>query len=147
MIFFARQWVPCHADAEDVFHTAFLRFWQNRKGVRDPLAFLYTCVRRTALNWIRERNRRQNHEQQTQPQPLFATSTSQLAEIETNTKIQQALSQLPVEQREVVVMRVWGELSFPQIAEVLSTSASTADTRYRAGLKQLRHQLNEIIDA
>ena len=50
LILFARQWVSCHADAEDVFHTAFVRFWQQRDRVRDPIPFLYTCVRREAAN-------------------------------------------------------------------------------------------------
>jgi RNA polymerase sigma-70 factor (ECF subfamily) len=57
LILFARQWVSCHADAEDVFHTAFVRFWRQKDRVRDPIPFLYTCVRRAAVNWRRERGR------------------------------------------------------------------------------------------
>lgn len=147
LILFARQWVPCHADAEDVFHTAFLRFWRQRDRVRDPVPFLYTCVRRTALNWLRERGRRQTHEQHSAPQPLFATDRDQLAEAETDEAIEKALARLTDEQREVIVMRVWGELTFPQIGEVLSISPSTADTRYRAGLKCLHLELDGIENA
>jgi RNA polymerase sigma-70 factor (ECF subfamily) len=142
LILFARQWVPCHADAEDVFHTAFLRFWQQKDGVRDPIPFLYTCVRRVALNWRRERGRRQNHERAANPQPIFATDQDRLAEAETDEAIEEALLRLSDEQREVVVMRIWGELSFPQIGQVLSVSSSTADTRYRSGLKCLHLELD-----
>jgi RNA polymerase sigma-70 factor, ECF subfamily len=142
LILFARQWVSCHADAEDVFHTAFVRFWRLRDRVRDPVPFLYTCVRRTAMNWRRERCRRGKHERAVHPEPLFATDQDQLAKAETDTAIEQALLSLSDEQREVVVMWIWGELTFPQIGEVLSISSSTADTRYRSGLRRLRLELD-----
>ena len=142
LILFARQWVPCHADAEDVFHTAFVRFWRQRDRVRDPIPFLYTCVRRAAANWRRERGRREKRERAVNPEPVFATDHDRLAEAETDEAIEEALLRLSDEQREVVVMRIWGELTFPQIGEVLSVSSSTADTRYRSGLKRLRLELD-----
>ena len=142
LILFARQWVSCHADAEDVFHTAFVRFWRQRDRVRDPIPFLYTCVRREAVNWRRERGRREKHERAANPQPLFATDQDRLAKAETDEAIEEALLRLSDEQREVVVMRIWGELTFPQIGEVLSVSSSTADTRYRSGLNRLRLELD-----
>lgn len=142
LILFARQWVPCHADAEDVFHTAFIRFWQERDRVRDPIPFLYTCVRRAALNWRREQARREKREWAAQPEPLFGTAEDRLAKAETDEAIEEALLRLSDEQREVIVMRIWGELTFPQIGEVLSISSSTADTRYRSGLKKLRLELD-----
>ena len=155
LILFARQWVPCHADAEDVFHTAFVRFWQQRDRVRDPVAYLYTCVRSTALNWLRQRSRQVKHEQSANANSIFAASArtdselrdgaGQLVQAEIDQAIQAALSKLDHEQREVVVMRVWGELSFPQIGEVLEISSSTADTRYRTGLKILRLELQETL--
>lgn len=142
LILFARQWVSCHADAEDVFHTAFVRFWQQRDRVRDPIPFLYACVRRAALNRRRERGRREKHERAVNRQPLFATDQDRLAKAERDEAIAEALLRLSDEQREVVVMRIWGELTFPQIGEVLSVSSSTADTRYRSGLKRLHLELD-----
>ena len=52
-----------------------------------------------------------------------------------------ALQSLPAEQREVLVARHWGGLSFEQIAEVAGCSASTAFRRYTAGVETLRRQL------
>jgi RNA polymerase sigma-70 factor, ECF subfamily len=138
LILFARQWVTCHADAEDVFHTAFVRFWRQRDRVRDPIPFLFACVRTAAINWCRERGRREKHERAVNPQPLFATDQDRLTRGETDEAVEEALRGLSEEQREVVVMRIWGELTFPQIGEVLSVSSSTADTRYRSGLQRLR---------
>jgi RNA polymerase sigma-70 factor, ECF subfamily len=142
LILFARQWVPCHADAEDVFHTAFVRFWRHRERVRDPIPFLYACVRSTAINWRRGRSRREKHERDLQPQPLFAMVKCHLSDVETNEAIERALGKLSDREREVIVMRIWGELTFPQIGEVLSVSPSTADTRYRSGLKRLHLELD-----
>jgi len=142
LVLFARQWVSCHADAEDVFHTAFVRFWRRKDRVRDPIPFLYTCVRRAAMNWCRERGRREKRERAVSPEPVFATDQDRLAKAEVDEAIEEALLTLSDEQREVVVMRIWGELTFPQIGEVLSISASTADTRYRSGLKRLRLELD-----
>ncbi len=146
LILYARQWVSCHADAEDVFHTAFVRFWPQRHRVRDPIPFLYTCVRRVALNWRRERGRREKRERAANPEPVFATDQDRLAKAETDEAIEEALLRLSAEQREVVVMRIWGELSFSQIGDVLSVSPSTADTRYRSGLKRLRLELDGRIN-
>jgi RNA polymerase sigma-70 factor, ECF subfamily len=146
LILFARQWVSCHADAEDVFHTAFVRFWQQRDRVRDPIAFLYQCVRTAAVNWRRERGRREKRERAVHSGPLFAMDQDRLAKAETDEAIEKALLRLSEEQREVVVMRIWGELTFPQIGEVLSISSSTADTRYRSGLKRLRLELDRKVN-
>jgi RNA polymerase sigma-70 factor (ECF subfamily) len=52
-----------------------------------------------------------------------------------------ALQQLDAEQREVIVARHWGGLSFEQIADVAGCSASTAFRRYSAGVQILRQQL------
>jgi RNA polymerase sigma-70 factor (ECF subfamily) len=90
------------------------------------------------MNWRRQRGRRKKHERALKPQPLFASDHDRPAEAETEQAIEEALRGLPAAEREVVVMRIWGGLSFPQIGEALSVSSSTADTRYRSGLKRLR---------
>ena len=55
-----------------------------------------------------------------------------------------ALERLAPEQREVIVARHWGELSFEQIALVVGCSASTAFRRYTAGVEELRERLGVI---
>ena len=47
-------------------------------------------------------------------------------------------AQLPLEQREVLVLRIWAELSFPEIAEVLEIGVDTAASRHRYALAALR---------
>ena len=55
--------------------------------------------------------------------------------------IEAALQSLPAEQRETVIMRLWGGLSFPQIGQVMAVSTDTAASRYRYALAKLRQQL------
>src|SRR4029077_18369473 len=51
------------------------------------------------------------------------------------------LSDLPAETREIIVMHVWGGLTFEQIASAVGSSAATCYRRYAAGLDILRQQL------
>ena len=55
-----------------------------------------------------------------------------------------ALQRLPLEEREVIVARHWGGLSFEQIATVIGCSASTAFRRYCSGVDQLRERLGVL---
>ena len=54
---------------------------------------------------------------------------------------QKALANLSDEQREIVVLRIWAELGFAQIAELVGVSVSTAFKRYRTALSQMKVQL------
>jgi RNA polymerase sigma-70 factor (ECF subfamily) len=143
LVLFARQWVAGRADAEDVVQEAFVRFWRSRHRATDPAAYLYACVRHCALDWQRGRARQARREAvaaRPEAEPLFA---GPLEQDERRAAIAAALGRLPESQREVLVMRVWGGLSFPQIAEALGVSANTAASRYRYALAKLREQLAE----
>lgn len=64
LLLVARQWTRSAADAEDVVQEAFVRFWQKQRHLGgDPLPLLITSVRRSALDLLRSRDRRQNREQ------------------------------------------------------------------------------------
>jgi RNA polymerase sigma-70 factor (ECF subfamily) len=57
--------------------------------------------------------------------------------------VEAALAHLPEDQRTVLVLKVWGGLTFPQIADALSIPANTAASRYRYALDKLRTLLAE----
>jgi len=147
LILFARQWSDCHADAEDIVQEAFVHFWAKRDGVRDPLPYLYACVRRAAVDWLRKKDRRQ--EQWTAgPSPAgepWFEPVSCCAEEERRAKVEEGIATLPPDQRQVVVMKIWGELTFAAIGEVLSISTNTAASRYRRALATLHKQLREVV--
>jgi RNA polymerase sigma-70 factor, ECF subfamily len=143
LLLFVRQWVAGRADAEDVVQEAFVRFWRSRDRVADPTAYLYACAKNCALDWQRGRQRRSRREKTTarpEAEPMFAAT---LEQDERRAAIETALTELPEKQREVMVMKIWGGLSFPQIAVALATSADTVASRYRYALAKLHDVLAE----
>jgi RNA polymerase sigma-70 factor (ECF subfamily) len=142
LLLYARQWLPDRAAAEDAVQEAFVRFWKARGRAGDPAAYLFACVRSCALEALRSQQRRDRREQAAarpdRQEPLFDAS---LHEQERHRAIEAALAQLPDEQREVVVLKVWGGLAFPAIAEALGVPANTAASRYRYALEKLRQHL------
>lgn len=145
LLLFARQWLPRPSDAEDAVHDAFVRLIRSRRQFDDrPVPVLYQAVKWACLDRIRKETRRDQRENRTQepeqPPPLFETHLEQR---ERREALEAAVKKLPEEQREVVVMKIWGELGFREIAEVLGISINTAASRYRYALKKLGQVLEE----
>lgn len=143
LVLFARQWVRSQADAEDLVQEAFVRFWRSRDRVTEPLGYLYACVRRCALDWQRGHRRRTRREQAAARPESESLFLDPVAHVERRTLIEAALSAVPDDQREVLVMKIWGGLTFPQIAEALGIPANTAASRYRYALARLHQALTE----
>ena len=58
--------------------------------------------------------------------------------------VQAAMKQLPADQREVLTLKIWGDLTFREISETLGTPPNTVASRYRYALEALRNVLEEI---
>ena len=144
LVLFARQWSASSADAQDAVQSGFVRFWKTRSAARDPLSYLYSCVRTAAMDLNRGERRRNTHEAAAgnRDQPHFLTP---LEQSERQAAIENALKTLPDQQREVVVMKIWGGLTFAQIGQALGISMNTAASRYRYALERLGEVLsNEV---
>jgi RNA polymerase sigma-70 factor (ECF subfamily) len=139
LVLYARQWcgVP-----EDVVQEAFLKLVRQRQAPEDAVAWLYRVVRNGALDAAKTARRRQRRESAAMvPARWFVESEVDGLDAEVAIA---ALGRLAPEQREVIVARHWGGLSFEQIGEVVGCSASTAFRRYTAGVEDLREQLGVI---
>ena len=123
--------------AEDAVHQVFLRMLQNKKldEVADVKAYLFTSVRNAILN-DHKASRRSSalDEQSAWFDPPRRDYTAEL-------NLRRALDSLPDDQRQVLVLHVWGELTFLQTAEVLGISSNTAASRYRYALANLRESI------
>jgi len=69
---------------------------------------------------------------------MFEDPADKAAQTELSERIARALESLPIEQREVVVMRTWGQLSFEAIGEAVGALPRTAQSRYRYGIESMR---------
>jgi len=135
LVLFARQWLPTHADAEDAVQDAFVRLLKLRHAPDDRLAYLHSCVRSAAIDAARTRARRKRvDEKRSVPESVFEPTPDS---IDLSTSVESGLAQLPDEQREVVVMKIWGGLTFAQIAAALTVSPNTIASRYRYAIERL----------
>lgn len=65
----------------------------------------------------------------------------ELSNIEFKLYINAILNRIPFEQREVVVLRIQGDLRFKEIAEMLGCNLSTVKSRYRSGIEKMRKEM------
>ena len=119
--------------AQDAVHQVFLKLLESGdlRRAGDKKAYLFGCVRNAVLN----ERRRQDRDQPLEDAAWFSPPNQDYAGEQ---NLRHALGGLPEDQREVVVLHVWGELTFSQIGDLLNISANTAASRYRYALGKLR---------
>jgi RNA polymerase sigma-70 factor (ECF subfamily) len=140
----ARQWTRSYSDAEDVVQEAFVRFWKHQRHLPgEPMALLVTSVRRAAIDLGRREERRALREERAAdgPEVAVACFATSLEDDERRLAIEGAMQRVPPEQREVLVLKIWAELTFEQIAVELALSPNTVASRYRYALAALRREL------
>jgi RNA polymerase sigma-70 factor (ECF subfamily) len=131
LVLFARQWK--HDSAEDVVQEAFLRLMRLADPPQDPVAWLFAAVRNASNQHLRTQKRRKNRESLSQEdkRPWFTTANG-------DGELIAELQSLPLTYRTVIVAKIWGNLTFEQIAGLIGLSKSSAHRVYDEGLALLR---------
>jgi len=127
------------ADAEDAVQETFVRLARARKklrGVENLNAYVFSIARNEAAR-LRKRTLRQ-HQIVREGNESDSDSTLLVEQAEV---IERALGRLTDEQREVVELKMYGDLTLREIAEVTGLPAGTVATRYRAALVKLKETL------
>ena len=133
--------------AEDIVHDVFVQLAQAPEKVRlqgNLCSFLATCV----VNRVRNANKTVLRRQTGGLDEVGAGASDHpgpdrwLIANERLTLLNNALAQLPYEQREVVVLHLQGEMKFRDIAKSQGVSINTVQSRYRYGLEKLRSLLD-----
>jgi RNA polymerase sigma factor (sigma-70 family) len=138
LVLWARNW--CRTP-EDVVQVAFCKLAALQVWPEDPLAWLYKVVRHGAMDAGKaERRRRHREERVARTECWFHETTVDGVDAE---RLTVQLQSLPVEQREAIVMKLWGGLTFDQMAVAVGSSVSTMHRRYEAGIATLRERLGE----
>jgi len=107
-----------------------------KNRVTDAKAYLFASVRNTVLNELRRNERIQDLDPDDRwfdpPEHDYAAER----------QLQIALRALPVDQRQIVVMHIWGDLTFGEISEIVGISSNTVTSRYRYALNKLREHFS-----
>jgi len=133
LILYGRALGLSHSEAEDVLQETFLAFLQMSEP---PLTAEHYCVRsfrNRARNYRRSLWRRLTRELESRR--WFEKNP---AENPAEKAAMHCLEKLPVEQREVIVLKVWHRYTFEEIAGLLDISPNTAAGRYRYGLQKIK---------
>jgi len=133
LILYGRALGLSHGEAEDVVQETFVALMQRPRAPLKPEHYCLRCFRNRALNYrrslwrrlVRELESKRWFEQSALESPEESAAMGRLAD-------------LPPEQREVIVLKIWHEYTFEEIGDLLDISPNTAAGRYRYGLQKLR---------
>lgn len=147
----ARYMLFDRAAAEDVIQEVFIQFVQNigEFHLKGSLkSYLSTCVANRVRDRIRQAKRRPSVSLDdahavlsSEGNPVRSLITNEDAQ-----RLQNALVKLPFEQREVLLLRLHGDMKFREIAQAQQVSTKTVLSRYRYGLDKLRALLNSELN-
>jgi RNA polymerase sigma-70 factor (ECF subfamily) len=137
-------------EAQDVCQEAFLKAFRGLGTFRGQARFS-SWLYQIALNLCRDRMRRKKGKTWVSLDEIGETAQaargpSVLELVETgdlSRRVVAAMSALPEEQREVIVLKEYEGRTFPEIAEILDVPVSTVKTRLYRGLTQLRRRLEK----
>jgi RNA polymerase sigma-70 factor, ECF subfamily len=119
---------------QDAVHQVFLKILRGEPSSQQiSPGYLYRAVRNTCLNQRRDGAREVSLE--TETNWMVHRGGNREAEI----ALQAALANLPADQREVLIMRVWDGMTLDEAAAALSISINTAASRYRYALEKLKN--------
>lgn len=139
-----------HQAAEEIFQDVFFKVIEKRDSFRTDVSFrawLFTVCRNTCIDTARKNKRAPGIDSifadeekpleirlgSPNPGPLEGAAGSQL-----DSFLEEALRELPPEQRETFYLKVKGEMTFEEIGEVMKCSVNTAKSRMRYAAEQLR---------
>jgi RNA polymerase sigma-70 factor (ECF subfamily) len=138
LILYGRALGLGHAEAEDVLQETFMTLMERDERPAEPEHYLVRSFRNRALNYRRTLWRRFTRELESHR--WFEKSSD---ESHRERAAMKCLAELPVDQREVIVLKIWHRYTFEEIGGLLEISPNTAAGRYRYGLQKLKFCLQE----
>jgi RNA polymerase sigma-70 factor (ECF subfamily) len=137
-------------DTRDVLQEVFVKLAtrpQMLDGVRDERGFLLRVAHNLAVSSMRRRDvQARKHEQfGAETESMFAPVPDGDEQAFRNT-VAAAMAELLPEQRAVMHLKIWEDMTFDAIAAALDIPANTAASRYRYAIDKLRHHLRPLYD-
>ena len=144
LILYGRALGLSHGEAEDVLQETFIAMMQMEEFPREPGHYCLRSFRNRALNYKRSLWRRLTRE--IESHSWFERTPPESPEQRSlQTDIIRCLEELPAEQREVIVLKIWNRLTHEEIGGLLEISPNTAAGRYRYGLQKIKSKLEGVV--
>ena len=140
LILYGRALGLGHGEAEDVLQETFLALLQVETPPAKARHYCVRTFRNRALNYRRTLWRRLTREWESLR--WFEKNTD---ETPAERAAMRCLAELPVEQREAIVLKVWHGCTFEEIGGLLEISPNTAAGRYRYGLQKIKSKLEGVV--
>jgi RNA polymerase sigma-70 factor, ECF subfamily len=141
LVLYARQWLD-RDQAEDVVQDVFVSLMTSHQSPQYAKAWLYKAVRNAAITVARSGGRRRSRERfvaNRRPE-MFEHKVADLIDAAAAEK---ALTGLPHAQREIVVLRIWGQMTLAEVAETVGLAISSVHDAYRTALSALRQAMEK----
>ncbi len=137
-------------DTRDLLQEIFTRLAREPgllRGARDERAFLIRLAHNAAIDLMRRRGTRQKYHDQFAEEEISIFATDANPDVAAFRKsLSRALAELPADQRAVVHLKLWENLTFEQIADALNIPPNTAASRYRYGIDKMRERLRPLYE-
>lgn len=132
--------------AEDALHDVFVSFAQYAEKLRlrtSLKSYLSSCIANRVRNMKHIKSQKTVQSDHAENFSKDCNGPERLAILnEQSERVEQALAELPYDQREVIILRLQGGMRFRAIAESQNVSINTIQSRYRYGLDKLRSRLS-----
>jgi len=129
------------ADAVQELWLGLIENVERLASVVNVQGYLYRSLRNRVMDEYRRRQREQKALGDTDPAMTLVRPKDTVVSKEEAAKLNEALKRLPQEQQEVVLLRIYAEMKFADIADVLQTNTKTVESRHRLALEKLRDWL------
>jgi RNA polymerase sigma-70 factor, ECF subfamily len=133
LILYGRALGLSHGEAEDVLHDTFMALMRRPEAPANPAHYCVRAYRNRALNHRRSLWRRFARELESRR--WFERDPD---ETPWERAAMRCLAELPPEQREAIVLKIWHGYTFEEMGDLLRLSPNTVAGRYRYGLQKLR---------
>lgn len=135
---YARQWSP-DQQAEDIVQDAFIKLLKQRRCPENVRAWLFRVVRNSSISVVRRLQRREAGKKFLRRESLwFESRPDDLIDARL---AQDVMQTLPAQLREIVLLRIWGQMSLREIAQIVNKSIPSIHNNYKMALEMIRKKL------
>lgn len=130
--------------AEDIVQDAFLHLWETLPSLPENTHvgnYLYSSVKNLCLNYLKHLQVEDSHKNKLAEALIFMGSMEYEDDSELMEKLKECISQLPEQQRKILEMKIFQDMSYKEIAERLNISETTVHTHVKRAYQFIRTTL------